>query len=719
MRVQKLSRREALKLGLAGLLSLKVLHPINVHSASSQDIAIYLSFNSDDTVTLASPFLEGGQGIFTGLAQIVAEDLDLDPERFRVHCPPSNPVLNLLNGLRFTGQSLSVRTSYPALRKLTATARIMLINAAALQMKVPLRELSTHDGQVFHQASKRSLSYAVLAPLALTLPVPNDPPLRSPSEFKTIGRSVKRLDARAKSTGVAQYTIDLQIDQMLLAAIRHGPTPHHQIVRLKNSEAVASLPGIRAIETFPKYVAVVASRWWQAQRALAMLEIEWALVTDSVLPAPTFSSQDYQNTLVASLAQHPIPDSLAKLQTQDQIEALYQFPLLAHAQLEPPSAIARFNPDGTLEVWAPNQSPDIFRDAAARRAGIEAERVIIHTPFAGGFFGRHFYYGSPSPMDEAIELAKKLKRPVKVIWSREEEFTNDIYRPITAVKVTAGLDRQRQTVTAINAVIAGEGVSGQLFGFSGKAPDETAIEGLLSDAYELENRKVSHQLVPSPIKIGYWRSVGHSSNNYATECFLDEVASALKVDPIHFRLNLLRKNKRAMRVLQAVQEKAGGQLTRPYRGREQSVCARGVAFSFSFGSYVANIAEVSLSQGRLRVEKVWVAADVGLLINPDLVSTQLQSAIIMGLSAVLNERLSIKNGIVEQTNFDSYSILGPDDAPDIEIILLPSEEGPGGVGEIGLPAIGPAIANALAVLTGRRIRALPLMDHAPFTAMPL
>lgn len=719
MPVEKVSRRQALKLGLFGVLALKILHTVNVRGAPSQVIPIFLTFRADETVHLASPFLEGGQGVFTGLAQIVAEELDVKPERFEVSCPPSNPALNLLNGLRFTGQSLSIRSSYRPLRELAATARVMLLNAAAIEFKVAASELSTQDGYVVHSASKQSLSYAALAPLALTLPVPTNVPLRSLREFKTIGRAVKRLDGRIKATGSAVYSIDLQIEGMLLAAIRHAPTPYHRYVRCKNLKTVTQLVGIRAIETFPTYVAVVADRWWQAQRALTMLEVEWTLPSNSQQTETVFSSEAYQNELVRTVSEQTLPPYFATKSIDDEITAIFQFPLLAHAQIEPPSATARFNSDGSLEIWTPNQSPDIFRDAAARVAGLDPNQVIIHTPFAGGFFGRHFYYGQPSPMDEAITLAQKLKSPVKVIWSREEEFINDAYRPITTVKLTASLNRKNQTIVAIDGVIAGEGVSGQLFGFSGTAPDETATEGLLSAAYSFSNRTVSHQLIRSPIKIGYWRSVGYASNNFASECFLDEIAASLNYDPISFRLKLLNGNNRAMRVVQAVHKQAGGQLTKPYYGREGLICARGVAFSFSFGSYVANIAEVSLRDGKPRVENVWIVADVGITINPDLVSAQLKSAVIMGISAVLAERVSIKDGFVEQTNFDTYSILGPEETPEVNVMLLPSEDEPGGVGEIGLPAIGPAVANALAILTKRRLRTLPLIDHAPFEATPL
>lgn len=717
MTIQKLSRREALKLGLAGLLSLKMTYPAHALGSSAADIAAYLTFNADHTVTLSSPFLEGGQGIFTGLAQIVAEDLDVEPTQCRVYCPPSNPALNLLNGLRFTGQSLSVRASYTMLRQLSATARAMLVQAAAQQWRVPASELMTQYGRVVHRTSKNALSYAALAPLAFKLPVPDNPPLRPRRAFKTIGHSIKRLDARVKSTGAAQYAIDLHIDGMLLAAVQHRPSPRHIFVRLKNRDAIAALSGVRSVETFPDFVAVVAERWWQAKRALAMLEIEWAI--DAASQASAVSSQAYQDSLIQSVEKLPLSTPVANAHSDDRVEAIYSFPLLAHGQIEPPSATARFNTDGTLEIWTPNQSPDIFRDMAAKIAGLDPARVTIHTPFVGGFFGRYFYYGAPSPMNEAVILAQKLKRPVKVIWSREEEFLCDAYRPITAVRIAAALDRTRQTLSAIHATIAGEGVSGQLFGFSGKAPDETATEGLLSDAYDLANRVVEHHLVPSPVKIGYWRSVGHSSNNFATESFLDEIATTLKIDPVSFRLKLLEKNKRAAQVLKTVADRAGGKLGKPYRGSKQAACARGVALSVSFGSYIATIAEVTVRDGRPRVEKVWVAADVGIAINPDLVIAQLKSAIIMGLSATLAEKITIKDGVVGQSNFDSYPILGPDDAPEIMATLVPSDEAPGGVGEIGVPGIGPAVANALSSLTGRRIRTLPLSEAAPFIALPV
>jgi isoquinoline 1-oxidoreductase beta subunit len=723
MTIAKASRRDVLKFGFASLFALK----LTARSASAKDksdaFSVFLSFNRDGTVTLASPYMEGGQGIFTGLAQIVAEELDFPPNRFRVHCPPSQASLNLIGGLRFTGGSLSVRSSFKALREMGATARAMLIRAAADRMGAPVAELTTSNGSVLHQRKSKSISYFDLASLASQLPVPDQTQLRQPNKFRYIGQSVRRLDAAEKSTGKAVYAIDIDLPGMVFAAVKHHPLQTNGSGEILNKDNILKLRGVKSIESLPGAIAIVAERWWYAHRALSQLEIRWADAgniqegTQGKLnngTATALQIDQYQALLLAAAKNAEQASVTEKNGDEARVEVLYTFPYLAHAQLEPPSATARFNPDGTLEIWTPNQSPDMFRDAAARLVNLDPSKVTVHTSYVGGFFGRFGYYGAPSPVHDAALLSKRLGRPVKVIWSRESEFANDSYRPASVVKYSASLAGSGAIPKDISAIIYGEGATGHIFGSSGKRPDDSATEGLLPSFYSFEDSKADHKLHLSPRKIGYWRAVGFSSNVFATESFIDELAERRSLNPFDFRMSLLKNQVRPAYVLKAVRDLAGGIFDKPYKRADGVICARGLALTSCFGSYVANVAEISIRSGQIAVENVWACADVGIVINPSLVIDQIRSGIIMGISAALNEEIVFQSGMPVQTNFDSYTLLRPDNVPKIIVELVQSTEDPGGVGEIGLPAVAPAIASALHVLTKQRIRDLPLQKAGPF-----
>lgn len=725
VKILKLSRRDVLKLSVGSLFALKLTTYASVANNKTSAFSVFLSFHQDGSVTLASPYMEGGQGIFTGLAQIVGEELDFPPNRFRVNCPPSEASLNLIGGMRFTGGSLSVRSSFMALRKMGATARAMLISAAADKMGVASSELTTSNGSVIHQKKSLSISYFDLAASASRLPVPDQIQLRQPDSFRYIGQSFRRLDAAEKSSGKALYSIDVDIPRMVFAAVRHHPNQTNGSGEVLNKDNILKLKGVRSIESLPGAVAIIADRWWYAHRAASQLEIQWVDAnnnqgndqgksSDSTTVA--FQADQYLASLLDAAKKGDQAFNTSKSSEGERVEALYTFPYLAHAQLEPPSATARFNADGSLEVWTPNQSPDMFRDAAARLVNLDPSKVTIHTPYVGGFFGRFGYYGAPSPVHDAVLLSKRIARPVKVIWSRESEFTNDAYRPASVVKYSATFAGPDTAPKDIKANIFGEGATGRIFGFSGQRPDESATEGLLPPFYSFSNSNTEHQLYISPRKIAYWRAVGFSSNVFATESFIDELAERRALTAFEYRMALLKKQERAAKVLQAVWDLAGGIPEKPYKRVDGVLCARGIALTFCFGSYVANIAEVSIRSGQIVVENVWASADVGTVINPSLVMDQIRSGIIMGISAALNEEITFQGGAPVQTNFDTYMILRPEEAPKVIVELVQSKEDPGGVGEIGLPAVAPAIASALHALTKKRIRELPLQKGGPFIA---
>ncbi|MFI7858257.1 molybdopterin cofactor-binding domain-containing protein [Pseudomonas promysalinigenes] len=684
-------------------------------------VPAFLEIRPDGKVRLLSPFMEGGQGPFTAMAQIVGEELDVDPVNFLVEsAPPGEAYVVMENGMRITGGSMSVRMSYPTMRRLGALGRAMLMQAAAEQWRVPVDELTTEPGKVVHANSGRSLTYGELAGRAMDMPVP-DPgsvKLRDPSQFRWIGKPVPRLDAYDKSTGKAQYCIDIKVDGMLHAAVQHAPRLGMTVGSLRNEAQVQGMKGVHSVHQLPGAVAVVAERWWHAKRAVEAIQVDWKEPeADSqvrAMPAD-FSSDGWREQLAN--AQGPARDdehegdvesALANAKTT--VQASYQNQYLNHAQLEPPSAIARFNPDGTLEVWLPNQAPDMFRDDIAKRTGLDAAQITLHSPLLGGFFGRHFLYDSANPYPQAIALAKAVNRPVKLIWSREEEFLRDVLRPVAVVKFRAALDADGLPV-ALEAISATEGPTEALAGKQSEKVDPTAVEGLSGKAYAIANKRVAQIYVKGPAMLGYWRSVGNSLNDFFYESFLDELADKGGKDPYELRLHLLRDNQRLTNLLHAVAELSGGWKRGPFTAEDGSRRARGIAMASPFGSQAAAIAEVSIENGQVKVHDIWQAIDPGSIVNPSIIEHQVNSAVALGLSQTLVEEAVFIDGKPRARNYDLYPILPPSRMARVHVRIVESGAKMGGIGEPPLPAVAPAVANAVAQLTGQRVRSLPLSRH--------
>ncbi|MCI0997536.1 xanthine dehydrogenase family protein molybdopterin-binding subunit [Pseudomonas corrugata] len=684
-------------------------------------VPAFLEIRPDGTVRLLSPFMEGGQGTHTAMAQIVGEELDADPATFVVEAaPPGDAYVVLENGMRITGGSMSVRMSYPTMRRLGALARAMLLQAGAAQLGVPVSELTTQPGRVVHAASGRSVGYGDLAGRALDMPVPDAASisLRDPSQFRWIGKPVKRVDAYEKSTGKALYTIDLKVDGMLHAAVQHAPRLGMTVGGLRNQAQVEAMKGVHSVHQLPGAVAVVAERWWHAKRAVEAIQVDWLEPTaDSkvrAMPAD-FSSDGYRDFLAAQ--QGPTRDEenegdvAAALEgAKTRVDATYHNQYLNHAQLEPPSALARFNPDGSLEVWLPNQAPDMFRADIAKRTGLALEQVTLHSPLLGGFFGRHFLYDSGSPYPQAIALAKAVGRPIKLIWSREEEFLRDVLRPVAVVKFRAALDADGLPV-AIEAVSATEGPTEAIAEKQDDKIDPTALEGLSGKSYAIPNKRIAQMYVKGPAMLGYWRSVGNSLNDFFYEAFLDELADKGKRDPFDLRLHLLRDNPRLTTLLKAVAELSGGWKRGPYTAEDGTRRARGVAMASPFGSHAAVIAEVSIDNGHVNVHQIWQAIDPGSVVNPAIVEAQVNGAVALGLSQTLLEEAVYVDGKPRARNYDLYPILPPSRMAQVHVKIVESGEKMGGIGEPPLPAVAPAVANAVAQLTGQRIRSLPLSRY--------
>ncbi|WP_409277052.1 xanthine dehydrogenase family protein molybdopterin-binding subunit [Pseudomonas defluvii] len=689
--------------------------------AAGTQVPAFLEIRPDSTVRLLSPFMEGGQGTFTAMAQIVGEELDADPATFLVDsAPPGEQYVVMDNGMRITGGSMSVRTSYPTMRRLGALARAMLLQAGAERLEVPVGELTTEPGRVVHAASGRVLSYGELAERAMDLPVP-DPAhvqLRDPSQFRWIGKPVQRVDGYDKSTGKAVYTIDVKLDGMLHAAVQHAPRLGMTVGALRNEAQVKAMKGVHSVHRLPGAVAVVAERWWHAKRAVEAVQVEWQEAgKDSPLrPMPAdFSSDAFRDRLASESgpgrdAENEGNFSAVFASASTKVEATYHNQYLNHAQLEPPSALARFNADGTLELWLPNQAPDMFRADIAKRTGLDPSQITLHSPLLGGFFGRHFLYDSANPYPQAILLAKAVGRPVKLIWSREEEFLRDALRPMAVVKFRAALDAEGLPV-ALEAVSATEGPTEAIAGKQGEKLDPSALEGLTGKSYAITHKRIAQVYVKGPAMLGYWRSVGNSMNDFFYEAFLDELADHGNKDPFELRLQLLRGNDRLTHLLQAVAELSGGWKRGPFTAEDGSRRARGVAMASPFGSEAAVIAEVSIEQGQVKVHDIWQAIDPGSIVNPAIIEAQVNGAVALGLSQALVEEAVYANGQPRARNYNLYPILPPQRMARVHVRIIESGAKMGGIGEPPLPAVAPAVANAVARLTGQRIRSMPLSRY--------
>jgi len=685
-------------------------------------VPAFLEIRPDNSVHFQSPFAEGGQGVFTAMAQIVGEELDADPEAFIVEIAPAgHDYMVMPGGRRITGGSSSVRTSYDTMRRLGALARQMLLQAAATRLNVQIGELTTEPGHVVHAASGRSLAYGELASAAMNLPVP-DPAsvkLKDPSQFKWIGKPLDRIDVYEKSTGKAVYAIDCKVDGMLHAAVQHAPRLGLDVGKIRNEDQIRAMKGVHSVHRLPGAVAVVAQRWWVAKRGAEALQVDWSEPADAksnprYMPAD-FSTAAFSDRLAGDNGPGKDAENVGDTENalknaKTTVSATYRTQLVHHAQLEPASTLARFNDDGSLEVWMPNQAPEQFRADIAKRAGLDPAKVMVHSPLLGGFFGRHFLYDSANPYPQAIALAKAVGKPVKLIWSREEEFLRDTMRPMAAVHFRGGLDADGMPV-ALEAVSVCEGPSESINGHKDDKLDPAAVEGLTGKAYAIPNHRIAQNYVKNPAVLGYWRSVGNSMNDFLYETFLDELADKGGKDPYELRLHLLKGNQRLTNLLKAAGDLSGGWKRGPFTAADGTRRARGVGMASPFGSQTAAIAEVSISNGKVVVHDVWQAIDPGSIVNPAIIEAQVRSATALGLSEVLLEEAVYENGEPVARNYDLYPILPPDRMAQVHVRIVESGAKMGGIGEPGLPAVPPAVANAVSTLTGKRVRRMPLSRY--------
>ncbi|MBC07284.1 xanthine dehydrogenase family protein molybdopterin-binding subunit [Thalassospira sp.] len=684
-------------------------------------VPAFLEIRPDNTVRLQSPFVEGGQGVFTAMAQIVGEELDADPKSFVVESAPAGPdYLVINNQMRITGGSMSVRTSYDTMRKLGASARNMLLQAAAIRFDVPLAQLTTEPGYVVNSSTGQKVPFGDLAEDALDLPVPDSEgiKLRDPSTFRWIGKPVDRLDIHDKATGKAIFSIDCAVEGMVHAAVQHAPRLGLGVGNILNETDVSAMKGVMSIHRLPGAVAVVAERWWNAKVAAEALQVEWVKRDEdgsNIRHMPDdFSTVAFSDHLAnqtgngkAGEEEGDVGSAISNAATT--VEATYRSQFVHHGQLEPPSALARFNDDGTLDVWMPNQAPEQFQSQIAGMTGLEASQINVHSPMLGGFFGRHFLYPEANPYPQAVQLAKEVGRPVKLIWSREEEFLRDPLRPMAVVKFRGGLDADGMPV-GLEAISATEGPTEGIYGHNPDSIDPLALEGLTGKKYAIANRRIAQIYVKTPAMLAYWRSVGHSMNDFFYETFFDELADQGGHDPYELRMQLLQSDERLSNLLRAVGDLSGGWKRGPFTAEDGSQRARGVGMASPFGSESAAIAEVSMQNGDVVVHDVWEAIDPGSIVNPAIIEAQVKSAVALGVSQILMEEAIYENGEPTARNYDLYPILRPDQMPNVHVRIVESGAKMGGIGEPGLPPVLPAIANAVSTLTGQRVRSMPLSN---------
>jgi isoquinoline 1-oxidoreductase beta subunit len=692
----------------------------------------------DGTVTVAMPRSEMGQGIHTALPMILAEELDADFARVEivnarvdrvyvndVMLPEGFPFgphdesfiarqaratgrwLSGVIAVQATGGSTSVRAGWQPMREAGAMAREMLKQAAAARLGVDAASLQTANGSVTDPASGRTVGYGELAADAATVKLEKMPPLRDPAQFRIIGQPKPRLDVPAKVDGSATFGIDVRLPGMLFAAVKHPPVVGSTVKRFDPAQ-VQRMPGVVKTLAVPGGVAVIADSTWRAKQAVEALEVEY-----TAGETPDFSTDalfaDYEAALSeGGYGYQDDGEAEAMLAEADGkvIEMTYRTPFLAHAPMEPINCTALLDGDA-LQVWAPTQAPSVSRWIAAGQADMDEDKVTINVTYLGGGFGRR---GEPDFIRQAVACAMAVPgRAVQLVWSREEDIRQDTYRPASLAHFRVATDDEGYPVAWHNRLV-GPSTSGQAtmryipFG-SDSGPDRTTVDGAAWLPYAIPNMRVEHILSRVPVRVGFWRSVGHSQNAFYSEAAIDELAHAAGKDPFAYRMHLLGDSPRHAEVLRRVAEMAD------WNGSVPAGRARGIALHESFGSIVAQVAEVSLQDGQPQVHRVWCAVDAGIVINPDTIVAQMQGGIVYGLTAALYGEITFENGEPQQSNFPDYEMIRLATMPVIETEIIASTEAPGGAGEPGTPPIAPAVANALFALTGQRARDLPLSRH--------
>ncbi len=722
LKTANLSRRNFLvgTAAASGGLSLGFHVPFGLPDAAAQkagavsegsEVNAWVFIKPNDTVVVRIARSEMGQGTLTGLAQLVVEELECDWNKVTTEYPTpgQNLARNRVWGDMSTGGSRGIRTSHEYVRKGGAAARSMLLQAAAERWKVPVAELTVAKGIVTHAPSKRTTTYGKLAAAAAKLPPP-DPKeikLKDPKTWTVAGQSMKRLDTADKVNGKQIYAIDLKLPGMLNAAIKDCPVFGGK-VKSYDEAAVKTMPGVRhVVKVGESAVAVVADSWWQAKKALDALPITWNAGENATVSSATIAEKLKEGLDAAEAAiGQKIGDAQGAIGgAAKKVEAVYGSPFLNHATLEPMNATAKYS-DERCEVWAPTQNGEAALAAAAEASGLPQAKCEVYKLHLGGGFGRRGAFHDY--VKQAVLIAKQIPNvPVKMIWSREEDMMHGFYRPVSQCKLAAGLD-DKGNLLGLHMRLSGPSILHQLFPARLEGGvDKLHFQGLLADefGYSIPNLLIDHAQRSTHVPIGFWRGVNHNQNAVYMECFIDEVAHAAGRDPLEFRRAMMKSHPKHLGVLNAAAEKAGW-TTPPAAG-----VFRGTCQNTGFGSHCAAVAEVSVERGKVKVQRLVIAVDCGIAVNPDQIAAQVEGSVVYGLGATFFQENTVKDGRIVEENFDGFETLMLADMPKVETVLVPSGGFWGGVGEPTIAVASPAVLNAVFAATGKRVRTLPLKNE--------
>ncbi|HEX3727610.1 MAG TPA: xanthine dehydrogenase family protein molybdopterin-binding subunit [Pirellulales bacterium] len=695
--VKKVGRRGFLKVGIGAAAGLTLSFAIpekSVLRAQGSNVGTfplngYIHIGADDSITLVIPKSEMGQGPVTSVSQILADELDADWTRIRTQFAPVDP--KLYGPLQGTFGSMTIRTTWEPMRKAGATARAMLVAVAARRWNVDPAQCRTENSAVLSPSGERLL-YGSLAQEAAKLPAPSGVAPKNASQYKLIGKSLKRLDTPSKVNGTATFGLDAKVPGMQYAVLARCPVFGGKVASFDATKAKA-VPGVKQVVQISNGVAVVADNTWNAMEGRRALQIKWDEGSLATLDSAQIRKLMEEGASKPGAPARKVGDAWAALESAPKkLESVYEAAYMSHAPMEPMNCTADVRADG-CNVWAATQIQTAARGAAAKITGLAPDKINVHTLYLGGGFGRR---GSDDFVAEAVEISKAVGIPIKLTWSREDDMTHDLYRPASYTRFAGAVDAEGWPAVWTTRVgcPSFQGIQNGV--------DRAAVEGIADIEYAIPHIQVEYNKADPGIPTTYWRSVGYSQNTFFTESFLDELAAAGGKDPLELRRRLLAKNPRMLHVVELAAEKAGwGKPLAAGHGR-------GIAVVNNIGSYNAQVTEVSVINGKLRVHRVVCAVDCGQVVNPAIVETQIQSGIVYGLSAALKGGITIKNGRVEQQNFNQYEVLRIDEMPVVEVHIVPSTNAPGGIGEASTPTTAPAVANAIFAATGKRLRRLPI-----------
>jgi isoquinoline 1-oxidoreductase beta subunit len=663
----------------------------------------FLRIGNDDTITVLLAHSEMGQGIWTTLPMLIAEELDADWSTIKVEHAPANPVYaHLVYGIQATGGSTTTWSEFQRYREAGAMARSLLVEAASQRFGVPVSACRTENGVVI--AGETRARYGALADAAAQLTAPESVTLKDPKDWKIIGKPTKRLDTPEKITGRATFGMDVQFEGLLTAVVARSPVFGGTVKSFDATKAKA-VPGVRDVVQVPSGVAVVADHFWAARRGRSALEVEWDLGPGATLDSDELRDEYRRLAQTPGLPAASAGDVDAALPAASKVvEAEYAVPYLAHAPMEPLNCTVHIGPD-TCEIWTGTQFQGLDQPLAAQILGLKPEQVTLHTTFLGGGFGRRANPASDFVV-EAVHVAKASGKPVKVVWTREDDVRGGYYRPAFVHRARIGVGADGIPTSWNHSIVGQSIIAGTAFepAFVQNGIDSTSVEGVADSPYfsSIPNHRVELHSPKKPITVLWWRSVGHTHTAFVMETLIDELAVEAGQDPVEYRRRMLQGHPRHLGVLNLAAEQAGWGSPVP-QGQ-----ARGVAVHESFGSFVAEVADVSIEDGEIRVHRVVCAVDCGVAVNPEAIRAQMQSGVAFGLGAVCHSKLTLKEGRVQESNYHDYVVLRMNEMPRVETHIVESTERPGGIGEVAVPPIAPAVANAVAVLTGKRLRELPL-----------